>query len=101
MAAWLYLSTMVLEATLTDDQDVAVAGATVTATLVDRAGAEVAGVEWPQAMAEQGAGVYSVRIGREAEVQRNGRYFLRVDAEAPGGATRYAELLVTITVDHD
>lgn len=67
---------------LKDVNDVPITGATVTATVVDRAGVEVPGVTWPVALVELGAGVYRLAFdGNDLEFTAGRRAVLRVTVE--------------------
>lgn len=93
-------TTTVVTATLKDQNDNAVTGATVTATLVDADGAPVSGQSWPLTLQDQGDGTYTGKLDEALDVSEHDELTLQVTAVI-GSNQAYAELPMTVVVDDE
>lgn len=77
--------------TLWDENKLPVTDAVVTMVMVDLNQEPVAGVGWPQTMANKGSGVYEVTLPGELEVVRDENYLAQVSSASPTRGDLYQE----------
>lgn len=95
MLSLVHKSTNILTATLTDSSGSAVAGATVTVTILDLDGTEIVS---GAIMVGQGDGTYDYTVANTLLSTPGVRYRAQVTAVS-GTSTRYAEVELTSRVD--
>lgn len=68
--------------------------ATVTVTLQDRFGSEVAGQVWPATMGHTANGTYQAVLDHDLDIQENTTYVAVIDAVGSGGEIAHWEIPV-------
>jgi hypothetical protein len=62
-----------------------IVGASVTVTITDAAGAQLAGMAWPQVMADGGGGNYELSLPAALTWIAEAEYTATIDATSPSG----------------
>ena len=90
-------STGTLTATLTDVDDAAVTGATVTVTITQN-GTAVTGETWPASMVDEEDGTYTYIVASDLLPKSGTRYIAAISA-TKAGVDAYAELPIWVVTD--
>ncbi len=91
MLVYLYLSSNVFSAYVTDENGTAVPGATVTMTLLTSADVEVVGETWPATMVEDDPGYYKFTPAYDIQVNPNKTY--KAEIKVTSGALHHYSLV--------